>query len=212
MPLGDLMLTFPGLAAGETDHYCRTLCLEDGTAVTRFDLQGVKSVRTTFASHPQPLGAKGCELAMTTLCPSRALPSCFDTSAGAIAYDDAPEKQGIRATTILRAATDSQLTAETGSLAVTFASWLELRLVCRSNFAVFDKDPGLSRVDHAVLAREDLAAESMDFASLMRARPSPLMAKATTTFPPTIVCAAIPRAVRTIRCPSCCTSSGGICW
>ena len=101
----------------------------------------MKSVRTTFVSHPQPLGAEGCELAMTTLCPSRALPRCFETSAGAIAYDDAPEQQGIRATTILRAATDSQLTAETGSLAVTFASWLELRLVCRSNFAAFDKDP-----------------------------------------------------------------------
>lgn len=196
MPLGDLTLTFPGLAEGEADGYCRELCLEDGTAVTRFAMQGVAYARTTFVSHPQQMvclrmtadqpvlaavirltsqlrhqvRADGCELVMTTRCPSRALPSYVDTSPEAIDYDDAPEKQGISATTILRAATDGQLTAEADSLAVTGATWLELRLVCRSNFEAFDQYPGLSRVDHAALAQADLAAaESMDFASLLRA-------------------------------------------
>ena len=196
MPLGDLTLTFPGLAERETDHYCRELCLEDGTAVTRFAMQGVAYARTTFVSHPQQMvclrmtadqpvlaavirltsqlrhqvRADGCELVMTTRCPSRALPSYVDTSPEAITYDDAPEQQGISATTILRADTDGRLTAETDSLAVTDATWLELRLVCRSNFEAFDRYPGLSRVDHAALAQADLAAaESMDFASLLRA-------------------------------------------
>ena len=170
--------------------------MEDGTAVTRFNVQGVAYARTTFVSHPQQMvclrmtadqpvlaagirltsqlrhlvHAQGCELVMTTRCPSRALPIYLGLSPEAIDYDDAPEKQGISATTILRAATDGQLTAETDSLAVTGATWLELRLVCRSNFEAFDQYPGLSRVDHAALARKDLAAaESMDFASLLRA-------------------------------------------
>lgn len=196
MPLGDLLLTFPSLQEGEVGRYCRELCLEDGTAVTRFNIQGVAYARTTFVSHPQQMvclrmtadqpvlaadirltsqlrhqvRAEGCELVMTTRCPSCALPSYFDTSAGAIAYDDAPDKQGISASTMLRAATDGQLTAEADSLAVTGATWLELRLVCRSNFEAYDQYPGLSRVDHAALARADLAAaESMDFASLLRA-------------------------------------------
>ena len=196
MPLGDLLLTFPALAGGEDTGYCRELCLEDGTAVTRFEMQGTGYSRTTFVSHPQQMIclrmtadrpvlaavirltsqlrhqvlAQGREMVMTTRCPSCALPNYFDSSPGAITYDDAPEKQGISATTILRAATDGQLAPDGDHLTISGATWLELRLACRSNFEAYDKFPGHSPVDHAALAREDLAAaESMDFASLLRA-------------------------------------------
>ena len=37
--------------------------------------------------------AEGCELVMTTRCPSRSLPNYLDTSPEAISYDDAPERQ-----------------------------------------------------------------------------------------------------------------------
>ena len=196
MPLGDLLLTFPALAGGEYAGYCRELCLEDGTAVTRFEMQGTGYSRTTFVSHPQQMIclrmtadrpvlaavirltsqlrhqvlAQGREMVMTTRCPSCALPNYFDSSPGAITYDDAPEKQGISATTILRAATDGQLAPDGDHLTISGATWLELRLACRSNFEAYDKFPGHSPVDHAALARADLAAaERMDFAALLRA-------------------------------------------
>lgn len=193
-PLGDLLLTFPGLDAAT--NYLRELNLMDGVARTTFMVGDAAYERTTFVSHPQQmvclrmtaskpvlavelaltsqlrhqLRAAGCEIVMTTRCPSRSLPNYLDTSPEAISYDDAPERQGISATTILHVATDGRMQAVGEKLTITGATWLELRLVCRSNFEAFDKYPGLSEVDHAALARKDLdAAAQLTFADMLKA-------------------------------------------
>ena len=164
----------------------------DGVARTTFMVGDA----ATFVSHPQQmvclrmtaskpvlavelaltsqlrhqLRAAGCEIVMTTRCPSRSLPNYLDTSPEAISYDDAPERQGISATTILHVATDGRMQAVGEKLTITGATWLELRLVCRSNFEAFDKYPGLSEVDHAALARKDLdAAAQLTFADMLKA-------------------------------------------
>ena len=193
-PLGDLLLTFPGLDAAT--NYLRELNLMDGVARTTFMVGDAAYERTTFVSHPQQmvclrmtaskpvlsvelaltsqlrhqLRAAGCEIVMTTRCPSRSLPNYLDTSPEAISYDDAPARQGISATTILHAETDGRMQAVGEKLTITGATWLELRLVCRSNFEAFDKYPGLSEVDHAALARKDLdAAAQLTFADMLKA-------------------------------------------
>lgn len=195
-PLGDLLLKFTGIDENNASDYQRTLNLMDGVSETRFTVGETSYVRTTFVSHPQQMiclrmtasqpviaaemtltsqlrckvEAEGRELVMTTRCPSRSLPSYHDTSPEAISYDDAPEHQGISATTILRAATDGRLKAEDGKLTVDGATWMELRLVCRSNFEAFDKFPGLSTVDHSALAYADLdAAAEITFETLLHA-------------------------------------------
>lgn len=195
-PLGDLLLSFPGMTDDAVQDYLRELNLVDGVATTTFAVNDVDYARTTFVSHPaqmvvlrmtasQPVlaaemtltsqlrhlvRAEGCEIIMTTRCPSRSLPSYHDKSPEAISYYDAPEHQGISATTILRAITDGQMKAGNGSLTIMGATWLELRLVCRSNFEAFDKFPGLSTVDHAALAYKDLdAAAHLSFAEMLSA-------------------------------------------
>lgn len=195
-PLGDLLLTFPNLEQAGVTGYLRELSLMDGVARTAFTVEDVVYERTTFVSHPQQMTclrmtasqpvltaelaldsqlrhqikASGCEIVMSTRCPSRSLPSYHDTSPEAISYDDAPERQGISATTILRVATDGRMQAAGKTITVSAATWLELRLVCRSNFEAFDKYPGLSGVDHVALARKDLdAAETLTFADMLAA-------------------------------------------
>ena len=195
-PLGDLRLTFPALEGQNVQDYRRTLNLANGLAETRFTCGGVAYKRVSFVSHPQQalclrmeasekalavdirltsplrhaLAAQGSELVLTTRCPSRSLPSYYDRSPEAITYDDAPEKQGISAATILRADTDGAVCAEGDVLRVTGATWLELRLVCRSNFEGFDRYPGLSKADYMAQARQDMdAAASMTFEQLQEA-------------------------------------------
>ncbi len=193
-PLGDLWLTFPNLEGQETQDYGRTLSLKDGVAQTCFTCGGVSYKRVSFVSYPQQalclrmeasekllsaqirmtsplrhsLAAQGAELVLTTRCPSRSLPSYHDRSPEAITYDDVPEKQGISAATILRADSDGTVCADGDTLQVTDASWIELRLVCRSNFERFDRYPGLSEVDFTALARQDMAvAAEMTFQQLL---------------------------------------------
>lgn len=186
VPLGDLLLEFPGLQGARTEAYSRELCLMDGVAQTRFQVGEVVYARETFVSHPQQMivlrmtasqpvldvditlqsllrhrvDAAGRELVMTTRCPSRSYPSYYRKGPDAILYDDAPERQGVSATTILHAEADGEVAACSGKLSIRGAACFELRLTCRSNFAGFDRHPGLAGVDHAALARKDLEAAS----------------------------------------------------
>lgn len=192
-PLGDLLLTFPGVKEEAARGYQRELYLTTGVSSVQFQAGNTAYTRTLFVSHPrqmiclrmtasQPVlalnvtmqsllrhqvRAEGHTLVLSTRCPSRALPGYYDRSAEAIVYEDAPEKQGISATTVLNAATDGTITAAGETLTVADASWVELRLACRSNFESFRQFPGLSRVDHAALARKDVQdAESIPFDQL----------------------------------------------
>ena len=192
-PLGDLLLYFPLLSENKTENYRRELDLENGTAAISFTQDGTDYTRTTFVSHPRqmiclrmtasrpvlsarirmtsPLRCRirteDHAIRMDVRCPSRALPSYYDTSPDAISYDDAPERQGISASAVLSVKTDGQAGAEGEGLQVSGARWFELRLACRSNFESFDRYPGQSAKDPEALARADLkAAEELPWDAL----------------------------------------------
>ena len=195
-PLGDLWMSFRGLEDASAVNYLRELRLEDGLGETSFSVGDTSYIRQTFVSHPSQLACVrmqasapvldvelrltsplrhrvhvcGNEIIMTTRCPSNALPNYYDTSPEAITYDDAPERQGISATAILRVETDGQMTAEESSIAITGATWFELRIASRSNYEAYDKHPGFSTVDHEMLARRDLeAAAGTSFDEMLQA-------------------------------------------
>jgi len=195
-PLGDLWMDFPALEGKEFTDYRRELDLATGLAQTTFTCEGVQYKRVSLVSYPQQAAvlrmeasekvlavklsldsqlryeaaAQGAEIVMTTRCPSQCLPSYYNRTPEAIAYDDAPEKQGISAATILQTATDGVIEAKCGELEITGASFLEVRLVCRSNFEGFDKYPGLSKVDYLANARADMqAVAAMSFEEIKAA-------------------------------------------
>ncbi len=196
LPLGDLRMTFPRLEQATHGDYVRELSLTDGISRTCFTVGAVRYERTVFVSHPHQMiclrmtashpvldadltlksqlrhetVAQDGAVTMTVRCPSRSYPSYYRRDPEAIVYEDAPEKQGITATTILRAASDGSITENGDSLSIRNAAWLELRIACRSNFAGFDKFPGLAGVAHAHLAQDDLlAASNLSFEALLEA-------------------------------------------
>ena len=195
-PLGDLLMDFPALEGQEVQDYRRSLSLEDGVAQVSFTCGGVRYARRSFISHPQQviclrmeasepviatdirftsplrhsLCVQGQQLTVSLRCPSQTLPNYYDRSPSAIVYDDAPEKQGVSATAILRVDSDGVISAGDGEMHVRGAGWLEIRLACRSNFEGFDRYPGLSGVDHGAKAQRDMdAAAGMTFPELLEA-------------------------------------------
>lgn len=195
-PLGNLRLHLSSIDENACDDYSRTLNLTSGVAETKFTCGGVRYSRTSFVSHPHQLicvkmtadkpvlnaeitldsllrnrvEIVGGRLVMHTRCPSSSLPSYYDTSENAVSYDDAPEKQGISATTVVSVDGDGEITAENDKLIIKNAEWFELRVACRTNFEGFDKFPGLSKIDTLALAEKDLtAAEKLSFNELLNA-------------------------------------------
>ena len=182
LPLGDLILRHP--CEGEAERLVRRLSLDQAVHKTVYTLGGVTYTRTTFVSHPAQAvfvrveadrpGALTLELSLRTalrgriealdgrivmdgLAPSNVVPSylrCDDP----VTYDEAPERRGMRVRAVLAVkAEGGAVDADGGRLRVEGADAAELRLVARTSFNGYDRQPFTEGRDEKQLCVGDLA-------------------------------------------------------
>ena len=200
MPLGDLLLYFPGLA--DTSGYRRSLNLETGVHTVSFEQDGARHTRECFISHPDQalilriaaskpgrvgftlrletllkrlearssLTGNGGECLLRALCPSQAHPKHVQVDVPFV-YEDAPEKKGVRFAAVAR------LTAQGGSVELTEeglrvhgADSVLVVFCARTSFNGFDRLPFLEGRDCEADVRADIERVSSLGFDLLKAR------------------------------------------
>ncbi|KWX84826.1 alpha-amylase, partial [Paenibacillus riograndensis] len=193
-PLGDLKIRFD--LAGPVEDYRRELDLEQALAAVSYTAGGVKVVREVLASRPDELIAihiraegRGEQIVLPDFTAelSSPHPSCFrmtpdgtlimtgrapshvaDNYAGdhprSVLYE---EGLGISYAAALEIRTDGGVcTAENGSLSVSGANAVTLRLAAATDFAGYDSMPGRGGTVPSELCLEQLASASQAYAEL----------------------------------------------
>jgi alpha-L-fucosidase 2 len=178
-PLGDLHLAFE--TGGEPEAYHRELDLDAGVALTRFTAGGVRHERRVFASAPDGVIVMVLEtdrpgaltftarlsseqrhevsadspntIAMRGRAPSQVEPN-YRNADQAVVYDDGPDAEGMRFTTLLRALPVGGTTSADadGTLRVSGADGAVLVLSAATSFNGFDRSPGRDGADPDALA------------------------------------------------------------
>ena len=194
LPLGDLRLSHVG--APEAEALVRRLSLEDAVHETSYRLGGVLCVRQAFVSHPaqalfvrlaadrpgaidldvaltSPLRGR-CEAAENRLtldvqAPSNVVPSYLDRD-DPVEYFPEPERRGMRARAVLTASAEGgAILARDGVLHIEGADAVELRLVARTSFNGFDRQPYVDGRDERALCEADLARlEGLSWSEALR--------------------------------------------
>lgn len=181
LPLGDLVLQHH--EAGQAAALTRRLRLDQAVHETEYVLRGVRYTRKAFVSFPDQTlflritadrpgalnldallktslrgntEAQGCRAWMDLLAPSNVVPSyiaCDDP----IQYEDAPEKRGMRARVLMTmTAEGGHVLAYPGGLRAEGADAVEIRLVARTSFNGYDRQPFVDGRDEKRLCQEDM--------------------------------------------------------
>ena len=197
MPMGDLLLSFDGIAAEAVTDYRRALSLDDAIATTSFVHQGARVTREVFASTPdqaivmriacdQP-GQINLRIGLTsklqhtvetsgvdTLLLSGRAPSHVEPSYRSIAnpvlYSDDPAQMGMSFALHVQALVEGgSVTSGDGELHVRDADSVVLVMTAATSFAGFDQSPALGDVDaHAIAAQAMAAATARPYTAARR--------------------------------------------
>ncbi len=182
LPLGDLTLRHPGAVQSRT--LVRQLDLDRGVHETEYEIDGVRCTRTAFISAPDQAmfirvtadrpGALKLEALLSSpvrgetasrddrawmdlQAPSDVTPSYIDCDEP-IRYEDTPEKKGMRARALITVTAEGgRVSVCPGGLRVEGADAVLIRLVARTSFHGFDRQPYVDGLDEKRLCEEDLA-------------------------------------------------------
>ena len=181
LPLGDMTIAHTG--DREARDLVRRLSLSDAIHETCYRLGEARFTREAFVSHPaQALlvrlsadrpgainidvslssalrgacRAEGGRLVLDVLAPSDVVPSYIDCD-NPVTYLPEPERKGMRARAVLTAtAIGGRIEARGETLSIRDADSVELRLVARTSFNGYDRQPFVDGRDEKALCEADL--------------------------------------------------------